>query len=267
MNDPQSPANIRPVSSSEKFEIPFDTVDLPSRGLAYPKDSYLHGKTELEVHYLTAIHEDILTSPNLIKSGKMVPTLLKSVIKDKNFDPDELILGDRNTILIWLRSTGYGSEYPIQVMCSNCGTKFKYEFDLASLDIATLEESAGDDGLFSYDFPITKKTVKFKFMTAKEEDRISETVLDRRKKLNSKIDNTMSMRMVEVIRSIDGNTDREYIRNFINCLPIKDAHAFRKYYQELEPGVIMKQECTCTNCDNSEEVDVPILANFFWPEF
>jgi len=266
MNDQNNIANIRPVSSSTEFEIPFDIVELPSKGLVYPKGSKLHGKDSLEVQYLTATQEDILTSPNLIQTGKMIPALIKSVMRDRTIDVNELILGDRNTILIWLRSTGYGADYPVRLQCSECNAQYEYEFDLSAFDIKTLAVTPDENGYFSFTLPVTKKEIKFRFMTGKDESEIANAISSRRKKLKSQIDPSLTMKMQKLIQSIDGNEDKGDIRKFIAMMPVKDSKAFRQYLLEIEPGVEMKQDAVCSSCGEVTEEVVPIQPNFFWPD-
>ncbi len=266
MNDQNNTANIRPAGSSTEFVTPFDLVSLPSKGLVYPKGSKLRDVSELEIQYLTATQEDILTSPNLIQNGKMLTTLIKSVLRNKMIDVNEMVLGDRNTILIWLRSTGYGADYPVRVQCPNCGTVYENEFDLAALNIKEIDVTPDDQGQFSYSLPVTKKEIKFRLMTGHDEDSITATIQSRKKKLKSQIDNSLTMKLEKLIQSIDGNEDRNYIRQFVAGMPVKDSRSFREYLLEIEPGVEMIQDAKCTACGEWSEESVPIQANFFWPD-
>lgn len=265
MDEMINPSSIKPKSSTEEFELPFDVVELPSKGKLY-KGTSLEGREFLEVHYLTAQQEDILTSPNLIQSGKMIDALLESCIKDKSIDPKELILGDRNTIIVWLRSTGYGEEYPVNIGCQSCGTNYDNEFNLSDLDIRSLEVDPDENGLFSFDLPKSKKRIKFKFIDGQMESDIAKTIEARRIKMGSKVDNTLSMKMFYAIQEIDGNKDKSYIKKFVDVMPVADARAFRDYSNSIEPGIIMEQMCTCVNCGRSTMEVVPIRTNFFWPD-
>lgn len=266
MNELHDPGKIRPAGSSAEYEMPFDVISLPSKGLVYPKESSLHKKETIEINYLTAIHEDILTSPNLIQTNKMIPVLLKSVIRDRNIKVDELCLGDRNTILIWLRSTGYGPEYPVRLYCTDCGAHYEYEFNLAELDIKELEVIPDENGLFEYSLPVSKKLIKFRFLNSIDEEEINTIVTSKKKKLGTKINSTLSMKMFKIVQEVDGNEDRGFIKTFIERMPVKDSIAFRKYIQDIEPGVVLRQESKCSECGSLHEEVVPIQANFFWPD-
>ena len=266
MSDMQNPAGIKPADSKTEYEIPSDTITLPSRGLVYPKGSPMYGLEEVELQYLTAIQEDIITSPNLISTGKMIPTLLKSVIRDRNINVDDLILGDRNTMLIWLRSTGYGKDYPVKIQCKDCGHTHDYEFDLSALEIKELEVMPDEDGLFSFSLPLAKKIVRFKFMTGKDELEIMKAKNSKRKKLNTQIDNSLSLGLFKLIKEVDGIEDPNDVRKFVTNMIASDARAFRTYMQKIEPGMIMLQDSQCPACGEVNEEVVPIGASFFWPD-
>jgi hypothetical protein len=259
-----NPADIRPKSSGADSQLPFDVVTLPSRGLLY-KEGPLAGKDSVNVYYLTATHEDILTSPNLLQSGKMIDVLLQSVIKEIGVSSGSLLLGDRNAILVWLRSTGYGSDYPVRIRCRNCGESFDHEFNLAELDIKMLDEEPDEDGLFSYVLPVSKKKVRFGLMTGDDDNTIAK--IAENKKVNKiKIDNTLTLKMSYMIKEIDGNKDETFIKQFIEKLPVADSRAFRKNLYSIEPGIIMEQDATCSSCNNTTKEVVPIQPNFFWPD-
>ena len=256
---------IKPKSSKEEFTIPFDIVPLPSKGLLY-RDGPLAGKDTIEVHYLTAIQEDILTSPNLLQSGKMLDALLASVIKDKKIDPTQLVLGDRNAIVIWLRSTGYGAEYPVRIRCGSCGNSWVNEFDLAALEVRQLDIEPDKDGLFSLELPKSKKTIRFCLLTAEDEMNILKRVEAIQKKQGSQVDSSMSLKMMASIVDIEGNTDSMNIKNFVESMHVKDAKEFRDYVNKIEPGVLMTQDCECPACGEVSQEVIPIRGNFFWPD-
>ena len=264
MDDILDPTVAKQTSSGGEFQVPFDVVDLPSKGLLY-KGTTLEGKTSLEVQYLTAIQEDILTSPNLINTGKMLEVLIKSVLKDKKIDPNELIIGDRNTIIVWLRSTGYGEKYPVSVGCRTCGESFENEFDLSTLDVKTLETLPDENGLFDFFLPKMKKSVKLKLLTCKEEDDVLK-ISESKKKSGFGINSALSTKLLYNIMEFDGNSDKGYIRKMIEIMPALDTREIRKYLDSIEPGVVMEQDATCTNCGATHKEVMPIRANFFWPD-
>lgn len=261
-----NPRDIRPKASSETTDLPFDTIDLPSRGLLY-KSGPLAGNGTVEVFYLTATHEDILTSPNLLQSGKMVDTLLNAVIKNRDVKAEELLLGDRNAILVWLRSTGYGSEYPVKIRCKNCAETYTHEFDLSELNLKTLDEEPDSDGYFSFTLPMSKKAIRFKFLTGKDETEVSDLMASKKSKNVGGIDSSNTEKLCRMIVEIDGNQDPMHIRTFVRSMRAGDSKAFKKYVNQIEPGIIMRQDAKCSSCGNIAEEVVPITPNFFWPDF
>lgn len=265
MSEILNKGDIKPKSSNTEFAIPFDTVPLPSKGLLY-KDGPLAGVESVEIHYLTAIQEDILTSPNLLSSGLMLDTLIRSVLKDKTIDPSVLTLGDRNAIVIWLRSTGYGAEYPVRIGCGSCGNEWIHEFDLGSLEVRELETLPDADGLFSFDLPRLKSTVKFQILTSQHEADILKRVEAIQKQQGSQTDHSMSLKMVASIVSFDGESDSIQVKNFVENMPVGDARAFREYLNSIEPGILMTQDATCPKCQSVTQEVIPIRGNFFWPD-
>ena len=123
------------------FVVPRDFVMIPSKGVIYPVDSPLHGLEELEVRHLTAQDEDVLTSRSLLRSGKALDAVLDNVILNKSIKSNKLISGDKNAILTFLRITGYGPEYIVQIDCPSCNTEIKHEFDLSALNMRFLDVS------------------------------------------------------------------------------------------------------------------------------
>jgi hypothetical protein len=265
MDEVLNPSQVKPKSSSVEFEVPFDVIKLPSGGKVY-KGTTLEGRDSLEVQYLTATQEDIMTSPNLIDSGRMLDVLLRSVVRDKSVNTDELTISDRNTIVVWLRATGYGAEYPAIIKCENCGQNHKNEFDLNNLETRELEVEPSESGLFEFMLPVSKKVVKFRFMTCADENELENKVKSRNKALGGAVDATMSMRVAQQIQEVDGQTSDEYIYRFVSTLLSADSRAFRKYSASIEPGLDMEQDSECPSCGHVAKEVIPIRANFFWPD-
>jgi len=265
MSEILNKGDMKPKSSNGEYTIPFDIVPLPSRGLLY-KDGPLAGAESVEVHYLTAIQEDILTSPNLLASGEMLDTLIGSVLKDKTINPASLSLGDRNAIVIWLRSTGYGAEYPVRLVCNSCNSEWENEFDLSTLNVRELEILPDNDGLFIFKLPQLKTNIRFRMLTSEDENNILKRVEAIQRKQGSSIDNSMSLKMMASIVEVDGVQDSLAIKSFVESMPVRDARAFREYVNKIEPGVLMTQEATCPKCKNVSQEVIPIRGNFFWPD-
>ena len=249
------------------LEIPIQAVPLPSNGVIYPVDSGMHGKDEVSIKAMTAREEDILTSRALIKKGTVITELLRSVILDDGFDPEILLSGDRNALMTAVRVTGYGTEYKVEVDCPACSSRTKQNFDLATLPIKRLELSPVAPGanLFEIELPMTKKKVRFKFLTGADERDIS-VANERKKKQGVKVDNLITTRLQYSVVSVAGVTDRTKLGFFIRSMPARDSLFLRKYIDEHEPGVEMKAWMDCTACFESSEVRLPMGAAFFWPD-
>ena len=249
------------------YETPIDLVPLPSQDLIYPPESGFHGKESVEVRSMTAKEEDILTSRALIKKGTVITELIKSCLVDKNLDVGVLTAGDRNAIMTALRVTGYGSEYTVNVSCPACNADQKQEFSLSELPIRRLEISpvAPGSNLFSYELPVSKKTVHFKFLTGKDEQEMS-VIQERQKKQGQRVDSLVTTRLLHSIVSVDGVTDRNKVGTFVRNMPARDSLKLRQHMDKSEPGIDMKAWMTCIECDEHSEVNLPLGASFFWPD-
>ena len=249
------------------LEIAAESVPLPSRGIIYSHDDNLFDKEFLEIKPMTAKEEDILTSRAYIKSGTVLSKLMKSCLINKNINPDDLISGDRNALLVSLRITGYGADYDVEVDCPECGTKSKQTFDLSQLAIKRLEVDpvVMGDNLFEVQLPVTKKTVRVKFLTGHDEREMMITN-ERKKKSGMKVETAITDRLSRSIVSVDGVTDRNKLNFFVKNIPARDSLALRRFLDKHEPGIIMKSWMSCPHCHEQSEVGLPMGASFFWPD-
>lgn len=249
------------------YEIPVETVPLPSSGKIYPPESGLFGRETLEIKAMTAKEEDILTSRALIKKGTVITELIKSCLVDKAVNVADMISGDRNALMTALRITGYGSEYQVGVDCPECGASNNPTFMLTDLPIKRLEIPPIAEGanLFEFTLPITKKRVHFKFLTGLDEIEMN-TVSERQKKQGIKTENLVTSRLQHSIVSIEGITDKSKISHFVRNMPARDSLALRKFIDNNEPGIEMKAWLQCESCTEHSEVNLPLGATFFWPD-
>ncbi len=249
------------------FEIPVESIPLPSRGAVYPPESPLHGKETVEVRAMTAREEDILTSRALIKKGTVITELIKSCLVDKRIDVPSMLSGDRNALMVALRVTGYGADYNVEVECPACQSKSKQVFNLSELQIKPLEIEPVQLGqnLFEAQLPVTKKTVRFKFLTGADEEEIM-VIQERKKKAGAMSDNLVTTRLQFSILAVEGKTDKNLINAFIRSLPARDSLALRQVIDQNEPGIDMKSYMDCPSCSESSEVRIPLGAAFFWPD-
>ncbi len=249
------------------FEVPVESVPLPSGGRVYPVETGLHNLNHIDIRAMTAKEEDILTSRALIKKGTVITELIKSCVVDKRIDVDDMISGDRNALMTAIRITGYGSEYQAECECPACGEKGKGDFALTDLPMKELEIEPVAEGanLFEFTLPLTKKKVHFKFLTGKDEVEIN-TIMERRKKQGWTADSLVTTRLQHAIVAVDNIKDRNKITQFIKNMPARDSLALRSHIDKNEPGVEMKAWYDCPSCMESSEVRLPIGASFFWPD-
>ncbi len=266
--DPRKVMPSRNVMKDDfNFEIPVETVPLPSMGVCYSTDSSLYQQETVDIKAMTAKEEDILTSRSLIKKGTVITHLLKSCMTDKSVDPDLMLSGDRNAVMTAVRITGYGADYNVEVDCPSCGERSKQSFDLSKLPIKRLliEPVAVGSNLFEYQLPLTEKTVRFKFLTGADEAELA-TIQERKKKQGMTAENLVTQRLMFAIQSIDGITDKSKIAMFCRHMPARDSLALRKFIDKNEPGIDMKSWMDCPSCLEHSEVRLPIGAAFFWPD-
>jgi hypothetical protein len=249
------------------FELPVETVPLPSRGLVYPVDHPLHATLTVDIKAMTAREEDILTSRAFIKKGTVISELIKSCLVDKRINPDTLLSGDRNALMVAIRITGYGADYTVEVDCPSCAVRDKYDFNLAELPINPLGQEPVEMGTNAFEFtlPMTKKVVRFKFITGRDEQEIL-IASERRKKGGIIGDNLVTNKLQYTLVAVDGRTDRSVINHFIRHMPARDSLALRRHADKTEPGVEMKGWVDCLHCSESSEVEFPIGTSFFWPD-
>lgn len=254
------------------LEIPVESVPLPSNGIVYPEGHPLHMQETVDIRSMTAKEEDILTSKSLIRKGTVITELIRSCLIDKRIDPNDMILGDRNALMVALRITGYGAEYKIEVGCPSCGEKSKQEFDLAQLPINRLADQpiAQGSNVFEAEMPKTKDTdptlvIRYRHLTGQDEFNISQAQ-ERKKKQGFQSDNLITTRYQNQIVAVNDIQDKTKIQMFIQKMPTRYSLALRQAMDANEPGIQMKQHIRCPHCTEESEVSMPLGANFFWPD-
>ena len=275
LDNPVNPQEIRQsgvkvsnvMADDFGIDIPAEAVPLPSRGVIYSSGGSLYGKETIDIKPMTAREEDILTSRAYIKNGTVISKLIESCLVDKSINVEDLISGDRNALMIALRITGYGSEYSADISCPECGKSGKYDFDLSQLPIKRLQIDPVEEGqnVFEVQLPITKKNVKVKFLTGRDEREMMLTS-ERKKKHGLSQDTAVTDRLKQSILSIDDITDKNKINFFVNNMPARDSLALRRFLDNNEPGVDMKSHMQCAHCFEESEVDLPLGPTFFWPD-
>lgn len=264
----------------DDYDIPYDLVPLPSKGLIYK-----NRKDKIPVAYLTASDEDLITSPNLYVNDKIIDTLLRKKILDRSINPDNLSKGDRDAIIVWLRSTGYGQMFPVNVKDPVTGENFDYEVDLSQLTYKDFLLTPDENGCFEFKLPRTGHIVKFKIMTHKDEIGYTKllektnpsikkaaidvhlsslkNIIENEKGVESKLKSNLNQFLTYLeeysnkilseekdislknvtyllersIVSIEGNSDKRFIKKYINNMPAFDSLSLRKFINENTPGI------------------------------
>ena len=252
--------------AENQYGFPTEVLSLPSQGLLYPEDSPLRSGT-IDVKYMTAKEEDILTSQNLITQGVVLDKLLESIIADRTIKFDDLLIGDKNALLVGTRILWYGKEYRCTITDPDTFEDVEQVIDLTTFQNKSVDEKLYKNGnSFSFDLPNSKRVLEFKLLTHGDEKKITEINKQYEKaKQITGIDNSLTNRLKYQILSVDGNTDQKFIDNFVdNEFLALDSRAFRKYRDDINPDVEMVFDYT-SQTGNQHKVDVPIGVEFFWP--
>ncbi len=250
------------------WEVPIETVPLPSEGKVYPSNSPLSNMSSIDIKAMTAKEEDILTSRALIKKGTVITHLLQSCVVGGGVNVKEMLVGDRNALMVAVRITGYGSAYSADVSCPACSAQLKESFDLGELSIKRLniDPVTPGENRFSFLLPITKKEVHFKFLTGVDEEELN-LIAERKKKMlpDMATESLVTSRLARSIVSVGGIEDQNKINQFVERMPAQDSRKLRAYIDQNEPGINMDVWLHCSQCGESSEVGLPMGAEFFWP--
>jgi hypothetical protein len=239
-----------------EFKLPTEVIELPSKGLLYPEGSEL-AKGTLEMKYMTAKEEDILTNQSYIQKGTVLDKLMKSLIVSK-INYDDLLIGDKNAIMVAARILGYGKDYSFSILGED------HTVDLSTLENKPLNEELFKDGENNFEFtlPHSGNKVTFKLLTHKDEQNISRE-LEGLKKINKDNSPELTTRLKYLITSVEGKTESKDIREFVdNYLLARDSRALREYIKEIQPDV----ELTFFPEGSSTSQNIPIGVSFFWPD-
>ena len=244
----------------QEQKFPCEVIDLPSEGRLYPKDSPL-ASGKVDIKYMTAREEDILTSANLIKKGVVIDKLLQSLILTPNVNLDDMVLGDKNAIMVASRILAYGPEYEAEITHPNTGEEKSVTFNLADCPFKKLPEGITENS-FTFELPVSKSTLVFKMLTGKDE-RAIDSELKSINKLGNPVSPELTTRLRHTIISVDGDTTPGKINSFVNNMLARDSMALRKEIQRVSPDIDLKQEIEIGG--DTVKVDIPLAVGFFWP--
>tara|TARA_R100000315_G_C5219244_1_gene131520 strand:- start:135 stop:1019 length:885 start_codon:yes stop_codon:yes gene_type:complete len=263
-----SKTNLTTDDAPSKF--PTEIVDLPSRGLLYSDDNPL-SSGKLEMKYMTAKEEDILTTQSYIKQGVVLDKLFRSLIvgngEGKAVNYNDLLVGDKNAIMIAARVLGYGKDYKCKVMTPS-GEQQEVTIDLTSFDDKPMDEALYTKGINNFEFqlPASKKIITFKILTHKDNSSVEAELKAVKKIKDGYGSKELTTRLIHAITSIDGDEDRGKIRSFVkNELLAIDSRALRDYMRKISPDVDLSVEIIDNETGEPFTVNLPITVNFFWP--
>jgi hypothetical protein len=272
VSEGQSPAPVAKAAGAQmEWATQTELVSLPSKGAHYREPHPLAGKSSVEIRFMTAKEEDILTSKSLLKSGKALNRLVESLVIDKRIKAGGLLVGDRNAILISARQTGYGDEYEVNMTCPACGTTNKTEYsisrirkikepDLESANVTVNHET----GYHLLQLPKSKVMVEFKLLTADDEVNAARK---KEQKEKHRLAETLSTDLLRsILVSVNGSGNVADINKAVEMMPAIDARHLRKIYKMVNPDIVLEDYFVCESCGHNDDLEIPLSAEFFWPE-
>jgi hypothetical protein len=257
-----NPENYQETMTRESdpdLMMSYEIVKLPSKGLFYK-----NGVSEVNVEYMTSKDEDLLTTPSLIENGTVLDILLARKMKIKGISPNDLLAGDRNAIILFLRSSSYGPEYSVQVPDPRTNVLFSEKVDLLKLKYKKVTEQPDVNGQFSVEIPMLKKTVIFKILTSGEETMLTKQAEAQQDAMSLEFSEYSTLKLKSHIISIDGKVDRTYISKFVDVMPALDALTIRRKILDVSPDVDMEYEFTAKD-GYKFKAQLSVGIDFFFP--
>tara|TARA_B100001123_G_C15340302_1_gene1034539 strand:+ start:152 stop:922 length:771 start_codon:yes stop_codon:yes gene_type:complete len=250
-------------TKSNKTKYPSEVIDLPSEGKLYSKDSPL-ASGNIDIKFMTAKEEDILTSQNLIKKGVVMDKLLDSLILTEGVTSNDLILGDKNAIMVASRILAYGPEYTAEITDPSTDEKLSHTFNLSECDYKKLPDDISYDGNneFEVELPVSKDKLKFKLLTGHDEKKIS-SIIAANKKMRSNVSPEITARLKTAIISINGDDSMGVINSYVDNMLSRDSLFLRQEIQRITPDIELSQ--TIDLGGEMVQVDIPLTIEFFWP--
>jgi len=256
---------LQPVKQEEKY--PTEHVPLPTKGHFYPLDHLLSIGT-IEIKQMTAREEDVLANQELLRKGTVLDVLLSSLIVDKSINVKDILIVDKNAIMIAIRRLAYGDDYPISVSCPQCDVKNQVVINLGNIENKPfdLEGVQKGENSFAFKLPNSKKTITYKLLNQHDDDSIT-TELNNQKKISKDAPSReLTTRLKYLITSVDGTTDKAYIRKFVDEeLMANDSLALRTHFRDHNPDIDMSFDFTCHQCSYERRLGIPLGMSFLWP--
>jgi len=250
------------------YDFPTEVIELPSQGKAYAEGHPL-SKGTVEIKYMTAREEDILASQNLIRKGVVLDKLFESVVVEEGLDIGDIFVGDKNAILLATRVLGYGADYEVEVTDPFTLEQQKVSIDLSKVQTKDIDfDKLNTQNRYEFELPTSKKKIVFKLLTHKDEMDINKDIqaMQRLSGKGEAPSQDVSTRLRYMIQEVDGNTDRGFINNFVkNNLLARDSRALRNYVREISPDLNLTFNFTSDITGETEALDIPFGAGFFYP--
>jgi hypothetical protein len=237
----------------------YEAIKLPSKGMFYPSRI-----AEVNVEYMTSKDEDLLTTPSLIENGTVLDVLLRRKIKTPGISPEELLAGDRNAVILFLRTSSYGPDYSVQVTDPRSGIPFKETIDLTKLKYKVVKQEPDQYGHFTVEIPMRKKTVTFKLLSAGDENMLFKKAQSLQEAYNQEFSDFNTMKLKAHIVAINEKTDRSYIEKFVDAMPALDAFTIRRKILDVSPDVDMDYEFM-TKDGYKFHANLTVGIDFFFP--
>jgi hypothetical protein len=254
----------------KQSKFPTEIVELPSKGILYPEGSPLQ-EGRIEMKYMTAREEDILTSANLIRQGVVLDKLFQSMIISP-IKYNDLIVGDKNAIMVAARILGYGKDYEVNVTCPGCGKQGSHHIDLTSLETKEVTLDGPSKMIapnrFELELPQSKRVVVFQLLSHGLDAEIDKQLeIIKKTARKDSVDTELTTRLKRLIVSVDGIEDQPYINNFVdNELFAMDSRVLRAQIKDVAPDQPLVFNYECESCGHEEDgLSFPITSQFFWP--
>jgi len=265
---PTQPQTEQPTQQAvaRTYDFPVQIISLPSEGKCYAPSNPL-SKGTLEIKYMTAKEEDILSSQNLIRKGVVLDKLFESVVVQPDVNPDDIVIGDKNAVFLATRVLGYGPDYEVEVTDPFSGEKQKVTIDLSEIQTKDIDLSIlNAENRYELELPLSKTKITFKLLTHKDEKDINAELqsLERLSK-NKDLASDVSTRLKYMITSVNGDTDKGNINKFAKNMLAKDTRAFREYIKSISPDLDLKYDFTSEITGETEALDIPFGISFFYP--
>lgn len=268
--------NEHEVQQVRDYKFPTEIIDLPSKGLVYPKDNPL-STGKIEMKYMTAKEEDILTTQSYIKDGSVLDRLFQSLIisngEGQSIKYVDLVTGDKNAIMIAARVLGYGKDYEVEIQDPFSNNKQTDVIDLTQFENKQYDGSTQVElhkNEFEFTLPTSNRKITFMAMTESKERKVKyevEEIKKANRKLKDETSRELTTRLKTMILSVDDDHDQKIINHFVdNELFAVDSKALRGYINKVVPDIDLAWEFVSEETGERREMLLPMDVTFFWPK-